>query len=59
MMKLLRPELHVFMIAEKVMPVGDHEFCVDLGNGTSVVASRGREITVRRVGDGKTFTNAR
>ncbi len=59
MMKLSGPELHVFMIAGKVMPVGGHEFCVDLGNGTSVVASRDREITVRRVGDGKTFTNAR
>ncbi len=59
MMKLSGPELYVFMIAGKVMPVGDHEFCVDLGNGTSVVALRGREITVRRVGDGKTFTNAR
>lgn len=59
MMKLSRPELHVFMIAGKVMPVGDAEFSVDLGNGTSVVASRTREITVRRITDGKTFTNSR
>ncbi|NLT22896.1 MAG: hypothetical protein GXX82_07600 [Syntrophorhabdus sp.] len=59
MMKLASPELHVFMIAGKVMPVGDAEFVMDLGNGTSVVASRSREITVRRVGDGKTFTNGR
>jgi hypothetical protein len=59
MMKLVRPELHVFMIAGKMMPVGDAEFALDLGNGTSVVASRGRDITVRRVADGKTFTNGR
>jgi len=59
MMKLSKPELHVFMVAGKVMPVGNVEFSVDLGNGTSVVASRGREITVRRIADGKTFTNAR
>jgi len=59
MMKLQKPELHVFMIAGKVMPVGDADFALDLGNGTSVVASRSREITVRRVGDGKTFRNSR
>jgi len=59
MMKLVKPELHVFMIAEKVMPVGNAEFALDLGNGTSVVASRSREITVRRVADGKTFSSKR
>jgi hypothetical protein len=59
MMKLQKPELHVFMIAGKVMPVGDADFALDLGNGTSIVASRSREITVRRVGDGKTFKNSR
>ncbi len=58
MMKLMKPELHVFMIAGKVMPVGDAEFAMDLGNGTSIVASRSREITVRRVADGKTFTSS-
>lgn len=59
MMKLSKPELHVFMIAGKVMPVGNAEFSVDPGNGTSVVALRGREITVRRIADGKAFTNSR
>lgn len=59
MMRLQKPDLHVFMIAGKVMPVGDAEFALDLGNGTSVVASRSRQITVRRVGDGKTFKNSR
>lgn len=59
MMKLSKPELYVFMIAGKVMPVGEAEFSLDLGNGTSIVASRGRDIKVRRVADGKTFTDAR
>ncbi|OPY04715.1 MAG: hypothetical protein A4E61_00588 [Syntrophorhabdus sp. PtaB.Bin184] len=59
MMKLVKPELHVFMIAGKVMPVGNAEFALDLGNGTSVVASRSREITVRRIADGKTFSITR
>lgn len=59
MMKLQKPELHIFMVAGTVMPVGDAEFTLNLGNGTSVVASRSREITVRRVGDGKTFTSSR
>ncbi len=55
MMSLVKPELYVFMIAGKVMPVGNAEFWLDLGNGTSIIASRQREVTVRRILDGKTF----
>ncbi len=55
MMKLVKPDLWVFMVAGKVAPVGDVEFAVDLGNDTSVIASRRGDITVRRIADGKTF----
>ncbi len=58
-MKLSRPDLYVYMIAQRVTPVGEHEFCVDIDAGTTVVASRSPGITVRRVKDGRTFTNTR
>ncbi|MHB8108858.1 MAG: hypothetical protein ACYDHW_02370, partial [Syntrophorhabdaceae bacterium] len=57
MMSLVKPELYVFMIAGKFMPVTDTEFWLDLGNGASIIASRTRELTVRRIIDGKTFTD--
>lgn len=59
MMKLTKPDLYVFMIAGKVTPLGDADFWIDLGNGMSIIASRQRELTVRRILDGKTFKNAR
>lgn len=59
MMRLTKPNLYVFMIAGKVAPVGDADFWIDLGNGLSVIATRQREVTVRRMLDGKTFKNAR
>jgi len=57
MMKLSQPDLYVLLVAERVMPVGDHEFYVNIDTRTTIVASRGSRITVRRVADGKTFTN--
>ncbi|MEN6617410.1 MAG: hypothetical protein ABFD12_12705, partial [Syntrophorhabdus sp.] len=57
MMSLAKPDLYVFMIAGRVVPVTDTEFWLDLGNGTSIIASRTRDVTVRRIVDGKTFTH--
>lgn len=58
-MRLSRPDLYVYMIAQRVTPVGENEFCVYIDAGTTVVASRTPGITVRRVEDGRTFTKAR
>ncbi len=58
MMKLAKPDLYIFMIAGKVTPVGNADFWLDLGNGTTIIASRQRELTVRRINDGKTFKHA-
>ena len=55
MMKLVKPDLYVFMIAGRVSPVGTAEFCIDLGNGTSIIGSRQPRVAVRRISDGKTF----
>jgi len=58
MMSLTKPDLYIFMVAGKVAPVGNAEFWLDPGNGTSIIASRQRELTVRRILDGKTFKYA-
>lgn len=57
MMKLTQPDLYVFMIAQRVTPVGHAEFWVNTGTGTTIVASRSSKITVRRIIDGKTLSN--
>lgn len=58
MMKLTNPDLYIYMIAAKVTPVGNADFWLDLGNGRTIIASRQRELTVRRINDGKTFKHA-
>lgn len=57
MMSLAKPDLYVFMIAGRVVPVTQAEFWLDLGNDSSIIASRTRDVTVRRIVDGKTFTH--
>jgi hypothetical protein len=54
-MKLTKPDLYVFMISGKASPVGNAEFWIDPGNGTSIIGSRQPDLTVRRIADGKIF----
>jgi len=59
MMRLTKPDLYIFMIADQVTPVGGADFWIYPGNNMSVVGSRQRELTVRRIIDGKIFKNDR
>ncbi|MBP1749796.1 MAG: hypothetical protein H6Q52_2335 [Deltaproteobacteria bacterium] len=59
MMRLTKPDRYIFMIAGKVTPVGEADFWIYPGNNMSIIASHQRELTVRRIIDGKIFKNTR
>jgi len=55
-LSLVSPDLNVYLIDGKYIPVGDVEWSVYLDGKTTVVATRAKSLTVKRASDGKTFT---
>lgn len=53
---LSSPGLNIYMANGKFAPVGDVEWSMYPDSRTTIVATRGKSVTVRRLSDGKTFT---
>jgi len=53
---LVSPDLNVYLMNGKYTPVGDVEWSIYPDSKTTIVATRGKGVTMRRLSDGKTFT---